>query len=128
MKKLTTAGILTISIAATMITSTVRAQEPQGRIMGDATGQEKAVTRTISAFPVPFTDFLHVQLTGYTGLDVTIELVHNNNAVPMVMYDGMYNGVIHLNTASLPAGNYALVVKSRDTFMGAREVMKAHMH
>lgn len=131
----TRASLFLITLCGIVITNAASAQEAdnvertQTPEAQEAACQTKAAARSIAAYPVPFTDFLHVDLKGYNGHNITVELVHNNMGAPLLSQTGIYLGQSwKLDTSALPDGFYALVIRSRGVFMGSREVLKAKIH
>ena len=84
-------------------------------------------TNVISGYPQPFNTVLHVQVKGYDGKPIVIELRQTMNGSPVLQQAVTYNGTVHLNTASLPTGWYILAATFQGRVIGMREVQKGYV-
>lgn len=112
---------------STSLMTSIRALDlvPGGDLV---TAPQYPPTNVVTGYPQPFNTTLHVQVKGYDGKPIVIELRQTMSGTPVLQQAVTYNGPVHLNTASLPNGWYILAATFQGRVIGMREVQKAQVH
>lgn len=90
--------------------------------------QGPSATQSIKVFPNPFNDVLNVSLKTPVGRPVIVRVVSQNGGATVLhqTFPGT-GGVFQLNTASIPAGRYAInVTTDQGTLIGSSNATCAH--
>jgi hypothetical protein len=91
---------------------------------GDLSENEETINRDFSLFPNPANDYFEVDLTGFSGVDVTISLFDQVGRQVQVknIGEGM-NNRIEWNTGDLSSGWYIVQVRSGETVLNKKLVI-----
>lgn len=95
---------------------------------GEHGQQGPSATQSIKVFPNPFNNVLNVSLRSPVGRPVIVRIVSQNGGATVMhqTFPGT-GGVFQLNTASVPAGRYAVTVSTDEgTLLGTSSATCAH--